>query len=218
MIVMMKIKPESPFRFYGKSDIMEKNLEPRTKRGMKTKQKLLDAAEIVFGEKGFHQAGIVDVTQHAQVAMGTFYTYFESKEDIFRDLVMSMQKNMRREIKKGTIGITDRIELERAGFGIFFRFLQEHKYLFRIFRQAEFVDVDLHRSYFETFSKGYISGLRESMEKGEIRTFNPELLVYSLMGIVDYVGMKWVLWEQREITDEFIDELTSFIKDGIGKS
>ncbi|MFB5935547.1 TetR/AcrR family transcriptional regulator [Peribacillus frigoritolerans] len=197
---------------------MEKNLEPRTQKGMKTRQKLLDAAEIVFGEKGFYQAGIVDITHQAEVSMGTFYTYFESKEDIFRELVMSMQKGMRRAIKMGTNEITDRIELERAGFRIFFHFLQEHKYLYRIFRQAEFVDEELHRSYFETFSKGYISGLRSSMEKGEIKSYNPELLVYSLMGITDYVGMKWVLWEQREITDEFIDELVSFIKNGIGKS
>jgi AcrR family transcriptional regulator len=195
---------------------MEKNLEPKTKRGMKTKKKLLEAAEIVFGEKGFHQTGIVDITQHAEVAMGTFYNYFESKEDIFRDLVMSMQKNIRREVKRGTIGIKDRIELERQGFRIFFQFLQEHKYLFRIFRQAEFVDVDLHRNYFETFAKGYITGLRGSMENGEIRRYDPELLVYCLMGIVDYIGMKWVLWEQREITEEFIDELISFVRDGIG--
>ncbi|MDQ7860938.1 TetR/AcrR family transcriptional regulator [Peribacillus frigoritolerans] len=134
-------------------------MEPRTQKGMKTRQKLLDAAEIVFGEKGFYQAGIVDITHQAEVSMGTFYTYFESKEDIFRELVMSMQKGMRRAIKMGTNEITDRIELERAGFRIFFHFLQEHKYLYRIFRQAEFVDEELHRSYFETFSKGYISGL-----------------------------------------------------------
>ncbi|GEN36458.1 TetR family transcriptional regulator [Aneurinibacillus danicus] len=192
-------------------------LEPRTQRGMKTKQKLLDAAEIVFGEKGFHQASIVDITQQAKVSMGTFYTYFESKEDIFRELVMSMQKNMRKAIKIGTQGITDRIELEREGFRIFFQFLQKHRYLYRLFRQAEFVDVELHRSYFETFSRGYISGLQDSMEKGEIRAYNPELLAYCFMGIMDYVGMKWVLWEQQEVTDEFIDELVCFIKNGIGK-
>ncbi|WP_375007125.1 TetR/AcrR family transcriptional regulator [Alteribacillus sp. JSM 102045] len=182
---------------------------------MKTKQKLLEAAEIIFGEKGFFQAGIVDITQQAEVSMGTFYTYFKTKEDIFRELVMSMQQNLRKEIRIGTKNIVDRIELEREGFRIFLQYLEKHKYLYRLFRQAEFVDAQLHRDYFETFSRGYISGLKNSMEKGEIKEFNPELIAYSMMGIAEYIGMKWIIWEQREITDELIDELVSFIKNGI---
>ncbi|WP_419887705.1 TetR/AcrR family transcriptional regulator [Neobacillus niacini] len=188
---------------------------PKTDRGTKTKLKLLMAAEEVFGEMGFFQAGITDLTKKAKVSQGTFYTYFQSKEDIFRELVMGMQKQLRMEIKIATQGIKDRLELEKKGFEVFFRFLNQHRYLFRLFRQAEFVDEQLHRNYFETFTKGYIEGLTEAKEKGEIRELDPEMLVYIFMGMTDYLGMKWVLWENREVTEDMVEEVMSFIKHGI---
>jgi AcrR family transcriptional regulator len=191
---------------------------PKTDRGTKTKLKLLMAAEEVFGELGFFQAGITDLTKKAKVSQGTFYTYFQSKEDIFRELVMGMQKQLRMEIKIATQGIDDRLELEKKGFEVFFSFLSKHRYLFRLFRQAEFVDEQLHRNYFETFTKGYIEGLTEAKENGEIRELDPEMLVYIFMGITDYLGMKWVLWENREVTEDMVEEVMSFIKHGIAKT
>lgn len=191
---------------------------PKTDRGTKTKLKLLMAAEEVFGEMGFFQAGITDLTKKAKVSQGTFYTYFQSKEDIFRELVMGMQKQLRMEIKIATQGIDDRLELEKKGFQVFFSFLSQHRYLFRLFRQAEFVDEQLHRNYFETFTKGYIEGLTEAKENGEIRELDPEMLVYIFMGMTDYLGMKWVLWENREVTEAMVEEVMSFIKHGIAKT
>ncbi|HKY91902.1 MAG TPA: TetR/AcrR family transcriptional regulator, partial [Nevskiaceae bacterium] len=48
---------------------------------------LLDAAAAEFGEKGFHDSSIVSITARAGVALGTFYTYFDSKDELFRALV-----------------------------------------------------------------------------------------------------------------------------------
>jgi len=59
---------------------------PKTKRGRLTREKILRAAETEFGEKGFHEAAISAITHRAGVALGTFYVYFESKEEIFRAL------------------------------------------------------------------------------------------------------------------------------------
>jgi AcrR family transcriptional regulator len=176
------------------------------------------AAVEVFGEMGFFQAGITDLTKKAKVSQGTFYTYFQSKEDIYRELVMGMQKQLRMEIKIATQGIEDRLELEKKGFHVFFSFLSQHRYLFRLFRQAEFVDEQLHRNYFDTFTKGYIEGLAEAQEKGEIQELDPEMLVYIFMGMTDYLGMKWVLWENREVTEDMVEEVMSFIKHGIAKT
>jgi AcrR family transcriptional regulator len=183
--------------------------------GMKTKQKLLKAAYTVFGELGFFQAGITDITREAKVSLGTFYTYFQSKEDIFKYLVMNNMHELRAEIAKKTKGISDRIQLEKAGFKIFFQYLLNHPYHFRLYRQAEFVDGSLHRDLFEIFAEGYIEGLSKAMANDEIRKINPEIVVYCLMGIMDYIGMKWFLWENRELNDEFIDELMAFVQNGL---
>ena len=63
---------------------------PRTPRGERTLRKILDAARDEFGEHGFSDSSIVGITQRAGVALGTFYTYFDSKEEVFRALVRDM--------------------------------------------------------------------------------------------------------------------------------
>jgi len=56
-------------------------------RGTRTRQRLLEAAETVFAELGYHEASIVKLTESAGVGQGTFYLYFTSKEDLFEQLV-----------------------------------------------------------------------------------------------------------------------------------
>src|SRR6476469_3545842 len=68
---------------------------PRTARGERTLRKVLDAARDEFGERGFSDSSIVCITQRAGVALGTFYTYFESKEALFQALVRDMSAQVR---------------------------------------------------------------------------------------------------------------------------
>ncbi|OLS40741.1 TetR/AcrR family transcriptional regulator [Bacillus sp. MRMR6] len=193
---------------------MNNNTGPKTERGKQTKNKLLEAAEEEFGKFGFYQTGIVEITKNAKVSLGTFYTYFESKEAIFAELVLGIQRELRKTIKEKTHGITDRIELEEIGYRTFFEFLKKHRYMLRLFRQAEFVDETLHKQYFANLTAGYIEGMADSVQKGEIQNVDPEFLVYAFMGISDYIGMKWILWDGREV-DECVDEMMKLIKNGI---
>src|SRR5512139_3964651 len=68
---------------------------PRTARGEKTLRRILDAALAEFGQRGFHESSIVGITSRAKVALGTFYTYFDSKEAVFAALVRHMSSQVR---------------------------------------------------------------------------------------------------------------------------
>jgi AcrR family transcriptional regulator len=57
-----------------------------TARGRRTRAALVDAARQVFAETPFADTRIADITARAGVANGTFYTYFDSKEEIFREI------------------------------------------------------------------------------------------------------------------------------------
>ncbi|CRK53281.1 Transcriptional regulator, TetR family [Rhodococcus sp. RD6.2] len=57
-----------------------------TARGRKTRDSLLDAARTVFEEVGFLDTRVEQIAQEASVSYGTFYRYFESKEDVFKEL------------------------------------------------------------------------------------------------------------------------------------
>src|SRR5438067_437920 len=59
---------------------------PRTLKGRRTREALLEAARQVFARDGFFAAKVTDMTSGAGLANGTFYTYFSSKEEIFREV------------------------------------------------------------------------------------------------------------------------------------
>lgn len=79
---------------------------PTTARGQATRRRLLDAAQAVFGARGFERASIVDVTRAAGVAQGTFYVYFPDKQAIFRELVTELGHDLRRHIAEAVEGHT----------------------------------------------------------------------------------------------------------------
>lgn len=66
---------------------------PLTK-GQRTRARLLEAGRRVFEERGYLDARIVDIASGAGIAVGSFYTYFDSKEALFRDLVQEVNLGM----------------------------------------------------------------------------------------------------------------------------
>jgi len=67
-----------------------------TARGRRTRAALVEAAKLVFAETPFADTRIADITARAGVANGTFYTYFDSKEEIFREVAAGVLDAMLR--------------------------------------------------------------------------------------------------------------------------
>src|SRR5690242_9065772 len=88
---------------------------PRTARGERTLRKILDAARDEFGERGFSESSIVGITQRAGVALGTFYTYFDSKEVLFQALVRDMSAQVRDHVAPILKESTDAVDGEGRG-------------------------------------------------------------------------------------------------------
>ncbi len=57
---------------------------PVTGKGQARKAHLLAAARVVFERRGFLDTRVADIVAEANVAQGTFYTYFDSKEAVFQ--------------------------------------------------------------------------------------------------------------------------------------
>ena len=70
--------------------------ETLTPRGRKTREALLDAARTVFESVGFLDTRVEQISQEANVSYGTFYRYFESKEDVFGELSTRLFEDMHR--------------------------------------------------------------------------------------------------------------------------
>lgn len=190
---------------------------PLGSKGERTRRRLLEAAEQVFADLGYHDASIVKITEAAGVAQGTFYLYFESKQQVFDELVLDLNRRVRRAMSEGAAQGTTRAERERLGFRGYFRFTSEHPALYRIIRQAEIVAPHILHEHYERIAEGYVTGLRDAMDEGEIAMADPEVVAWILMGIGEIVGMRWILWgETGHVPDAVMDEMDRFLSRGLG--
>jgi len=197
------------------SDTVVTNVDgrPLSKRGLDTRRRLLDAAEQVFGEFGYHDASIVKLADIAGVAAGTFYLYFDSKKAIFEELMRDLNRRIRRAMSEGAAQGTTRIESELMGFDAYFRFTSEHPALYRIIRQSEFVAPEMLRYHYDRVAQGYVTALEKAIESGEIGQLDPEVTAYALMGLGELVGMRWILWgDGAPVPDRVRDELERIIR------
>lgn len=189
---------------------------PRTRRGWRTREKLLDAAEEIFGTHGFHGTSIVDITRAAGVAMGTFYVYFPSKEAIFVELVKEMGHDMRRRLHEASDSAPDRAKAEEAGFRAFFDFVAQHPNMYRIVRECEFVAPGEFRAWYERLAERYVLRLTDAMASSEFRKLDPELVAYCLMGMGDFLGMRLVLWDgRRRVPSKALSTLMEMMLHGL---
>jgi AcrR family transcriptional regulator len=188
-----------------------------TARGARTRQKLLESAERIFAEVGYHAASIVKITAAAGVAQGTFYLYFTSKKQVFDEVVLDLNARVRHAMTEAAEQGTTRAERELLGFGAFFRFTADHPALYRIIRQAEFVSPETLMIHYERLMRPYAVGLEQAMESGEVAAGDPEVLAWSLMGIGELVGMRWILWNgEHDMPEAVFDDLARIIVRALG--
>lgn len=67
---------------------------PVTARGLRTRQSLVRAARRVFERDGFINSRLTDIAREANTSIGTFYTYFDSKDEIFTAVLQVAQDDM----------------------------------------------------------------------------------------------------------------------------
>ena len=194
---------------------------PRTERGRRTLRKLLDASAIEFGEKGFHEASVSSITRRAGVALGTFYTYFDSKDALFRALVLDMSENVRTSARAAIDEGMGALETERAALTAFLDFASEHKEVYRIIDEAEFVDPASYRTHYETIAERIQQRLREGAEAGEMRDDLGEVEAWAVMGMNVFIGLRFAIWSSETDTlshEDVARKVNRLLADGVARS
>jgi AcrR family transcriptional regulator len=168
---------------------------PRTERGRRTLRALLDAAAAEFGEKGFHNASISGITARAGAALGSFYTYFDSKDAIFRALVRDMSARVREHVAPAMAEAPDPIAAEREALRAFLEFVREHKEIYRIVDEAEFVDPESFRFHYESTAERIRERLQAAAARGEVRGDVGEVHAWAIMGMNVFLGLRFAVWD-----------------------
>src|SRR5438270_11204956 len=108
----------------------------REERKAHNRAKLLAAARRVFAEKGLGEATARDIVRETDLATGTFYNYFDDKEDAFRALLLEFAERARASVlaERRPPGLTFEQRIE-AAFRPYFYVAVEDRELFAVLRR-----------------------------------------------------------------------------------
>ncbi len=191
---------------------------PRTERGRKTRRKLLDAATVEFGEKGFHDASISGITRRAGTALGSFYTYFDSKDEIFQALVHDLSSRVKEHAAAAVDQAADTLTREREALTAFLEFAREHKEIYRIIDESEFVDPESYRTHYENTAQRILERLRAGGDAGDIRPDLDEPYAWAVMGMNVFLGLKYAIWSDDRPAREIADIASDILQHGLGRN
>ncbi|MBN1243507.1 MAG: TetR/AcrR family transcriptional regulator [Spirochaetales bacterium] len=155
-----------------------------------TRERLLQAGKRLFGEKGYHETAIHEITDAAKLAVGSFYLHFPSKEAFYAELIRLVGHEVRRFISTNLSSGLNELERELQGVWLFSIFLSIDRWCYSVVREAEFVLPAEVKAYYDAFEAGY----RRHPESGTPGARDPvsAARVNFLLGISHYFGLEIV--------------------------
>jgi AcrR family transcriptional regulator len=158
------------------------------------RERLLRSGRRLFGDKGFFETNVHEVTDGAQLSVGAFYTYFDSKEAFYSELIAKVGHDARAFIAVNltSSGATplNALEYELRGLWLWLIYLSIDKHCYNIVREAEFVLPAAVRDYYAAFTAGY----RKRPARLRVTSAAPGIdegtAIEYLMGLAHYFGME----------------------------
>ncbi|SKB05445.1 TetR/AcrR family transcriptional regulator [Aeromicrobium choanae] len=185
---------------------------PTTPRGLRTRANLIDAARVVFERDGFLDARLVDITTEAGISAGSFYTYFDSKEEIFSAVQAEVEKEMLHPDVRAVTGGDDPVALIREANRAYLESYQRYAPFMRLMEQVANIDDnfrDLRRKRGEAFVERNAKSIKQLQDQGiATKDVDPVLASFFLSGMVARAAYsRFVLGEDWTI-EEMVDSLT----------
>lgn len=168
-----------------------RSAENRNERGRLIHEALFIAAAEIVGERGYEDTSITLITQRVGVAQGTFYNYFESRQDILDQLLPRLGKEMLSYVGQCSRQGRTMLEREELGFRGFYTFLKVHPHFFRILNEAPSFAPKAYQAHIELVRDGYMRFLKRAKGNGEIKGFDDkeiEVAAFVMMGARLYLG------------------------------
>lgn len=182
---------------------------------------LLECAKAVFAEQGYHAASIADIIAAAGVARGTFYAYFESKRQIFDEILDELLEDIDRQVIAIELAPPAPPPLEqlRANLQRALSLILEDRHLVRILLfQAVGLDHEC-QDKLERFYQGILerieSALRTGMAMGLVRACDPRLTAAAILGAIQGIVVQAARQPADYDLDRLVDQILTFGLHGV---
>ncbi len=190
---------------------MAKRAQPkltRSQRSELTRNQLIASAAHIVGEFGYEGASIARICMYAGIAQGTFYNYFEARQDIFELLPIYYGEIMLAYLREHMDPELRGLDREVARPGLFIDFFLEHSVSERLISEAPIMAAEGYRRFYRIVRDGYRRALERDLASGAMRQREEgELLVLIDMLIAIRNGLSQQIL-LGDITKEGIERTT----------
>jgi AcrR family transcriptional regulator len=156
----------------------------REERKAHNREKLLTAARRVFASKGLGEATARDIVRETDLAAGTFYNYFDSKEDVFRALLDQLSTRARAAVSaqrtRRDASLEERIH---GAYRAYFEIAVEDAELFAVFRRNAGVVATMPGGHpFEAGTAELFADLGDWVAAGDLPDVDTRSLATAMVG------------------------------------
>lgn len=178
---------------------------PLTK-GQRTRHRLLAAAERVFEKDGFLEARVADIATQAAVAHGTFYTYFESKTDIFRAVLTEFLPSIYQTTNYGDGEYPTPYQRVEFGNRRFFEVYRDRSKMLALLEQTATFDPEvkmLRTTLRHTAERGIRRNIVRMQENGLVDPdLNADIAASCLVAMATHSYYTWLVMDGRDYDED----------------
>ncbi len=197
---------------------------PRSRKGVETRARLVVAAKEVFENDGFLEARISDIAERAGLSHGSFYHYFESKEEVFREVALGVEERLSEPMQsvildpKSSASPYERI---REGIRRNLESYRDEARIMKIIEQVSRFDAELGAWRFERHQVGLVQvadSIANLQRHGLVDTrLDPTITAAALASMTYRFPELWFVQGLIECEfDEGVDQLTMLFVRALG--
>ncbi len=187
-----------------------------TPRGRERRRQLVDYAARRFAENGFHPTSVSDIVSGVGVGKGVFYWYFDSKEQLFLEILRDAQQDLRRAQQHAIGDASDPVERIELGTRASMHWFAANRHLVNLFQFAsteERFAPALRRGQ-EVALADAVKHVKDGIVAGTIRDSAPEVLANAMLGVIGHLARE-LIQLRGEDPDAVADAAIAFCLDGL---
>ncbi|TLS36915.1 TetR/AcrR family transcriptional regulator [Pseudalkalibacillus caeni] len=184
------------------------------------KQRILETSIELFDKNGFTETSVQDIVEAVGVTKGTFYYYFNSKQELLKDIHLGYIEDLVKQQEKiFSDEAKDTNTKLREVIFLLIHNIKNRKESARIFfrerKNLKDDHVEMIKSYRDLFRKNLQAVIEEGVEKGEFsRRLNPDMLTRAILGMTNW-SYYWYKADGEVSEEELTDIYTELILHGI---
>ncbi len=176
----------------------------------------MDFATARFAENGYHPTSVAEIVTGLGVGKGVFYWYFQSKEELFLEILKEAQTDLRRAQQHAIADVDDPIRRVELGIRATTDWSAAHRDFYKLtqFAATEERFAPALRKGQEIAIRDTVKHVNDGIERGVIRDIDPDYIAHSILGLTGQL-VRTFIHERGQGADEVADAAIAFILDGI---